>query len=90
MKNEKKMQKRRPEISDRMFQNVKIPESLAPTPINPGLDEANQINIPRNPGPSLYALDWDVPEEPLVTDKNVHPTPNPHTNLHSGKNKRKK
>ena len=90
MKNEKKMQKRRPEIPDRMFQDVKIPESLAPTPINPGIDEANQINIPRNSGPSLHALDWDVPEEPLVTDENIHSTPNPHTNLNKGKSKRKR
>ena len=62
-----------------MFQNVKIPESLAPTPINPALDDANQLNIPRNPGSALHALDWDVPNEPLVTDKRVHSTPNPHT-----------
>ena len=67
-------------IPDLMFQNVKIPESLAPTPINPALDDANQINIPRNPSSALHALDWDVPDELLVTDSRVHPTPNPHTN----------
>ena len=66
-------------IPDLMFQNVKIPESLAPTPINPALDEANQINIPRNPGPALQGLDWNVPNEPLVTNKKVSATPNPHT-----------
>ena len=68
------------EIPDVMFQDVKIPEPLAPTPINPGLDIANQLNIPRNPGPALYALDWALPNEPLVIDEKVHPTPNPHTN----------
>lgn len=67
------------EIPDLMFQDVKIPEALAPTPINPAVDLANQINIPRNPGPALYALDWDVPDEPLVTDESVPATPNPHT-----------
>lgn len=67
-------------IPDLMFQNVKIPEALAPTPINPALDDANQLNIPRNPGPALQDLDWNVPNEPLVTDKKVHATPNPHTN----------
>ena len=78
------------EIPDRMFQDVKIPESLAPTPINPGIDEANQINIPRNSGPATHALDWDVPQEPLVTEPSVPPTPNPHTNPHeSGKKKQK-
>lgn len=77
MKKENK--KGRPQIPDLMFQNVKIPESLAPTPINPGIDEANQLNIPRNPASSLHALDWDVPNEPLVTDRDVPPTPNPHT-----------
>ena len=66
-------------VPDLMFQDVKIPEQLAPTPINPGLDEANQINIPRNPGPALHGLDWDVPNEPLVTDNKVPATPNPHT-----------
>ena len=77
-------------VPDLMFQNIKIPESLAPTPINPALDDANQLNIPRNPGPSLYALDWDVPDEPLVTDKKVHATPNPHTNKHENKKKKQK
>lgn len=67
-------------IPDRMFEDVKIPESLAPTPINPGIDEANQINIPRNPGPATHALDWDVLTEPLVNNPSVPPTPNPHTN----------
>ena len=67
------------EIPDLMFQDVKIPEALAPTPINPAVDLANQINIPRNPGPALYALDWAVPNEPLVTDESVPATPNPHT-----------
>ena len=77
-------------VPDRMFQDVKIPESLAPTPINPALDEANQLNIPRNPGSSLHALDWDVPHEPLVTEPSVPPTPNPHTTPHeSGKKKQK-
>lgn len=71
--------KKHQKIPDLMFQNIRIPESLAPTPINPALDEANQLNIPRNSGPSLHALDWDVPNEPLVTDDEVHPTPNPHT-----------
>ena len=66
-------------IPDRMFQDVRIPEPLAPTPLNPGLDVANQLNIPRNPGPALHALDWAVPGEPLVIDEKVHPTPNPHT-----------
>ena len=84
MKNSKKHEK----IPDLMFQNVKIPEPLAPTPINPAIDEANQINIPRNPGPSLHALDWDVPDEPLATDPKVHATPNPHTNLHKDKKTR--
>ena len=68
-------------IPDLMFQNVKIPEALAPTPINPALDDANQLNIPRNPGPGLDGLDWEIPDEPLVTDKKVHATPNPHTNI---------
>ena len=76
----KETNKKHTNIPDRMFQNVKIPESLAPTPINPALDDANQINIPRNPSSALHALDWDVPDEPLVTDSRVHPTPNPHTN----------
>ena len=80
MTNESQGKKKCHKIPDLMFQDVKIPESLAPTPINPALDEANQLNIPRNPGPSLYALDWDVPDEPLVTDPKVHATPNPHTN----------
>ena len=68
-----------PKIPDLMFQDIKIPEDLAPTPINPALDEANQLNIPRNPGPALQGLDWNVPNEPLVTDEEVHATPNPHT-----------
>ncbi len=79
-----------PKIPDLMFQDVRIPEALAPTPINPALDDANQINIPRNPGPALHALDWDVPDEPLVTDKKVHATPNPHTNKHENKKKKQK
>ena len=79
MKNRKQENKKHPQIPDLMFQNVKITESLAPTPINPALDDANQLNIPRNPGSALHALDWDVPNEPLVTDKRVHSTPNPHT-----------
>ena len=86
-KNESK--KRYSPISDLMFQDVKIPESLAPTPINPGIDEANQINIPRNPGPATHALDWDVPDEPLVTDDKVHSTPNPHTNTRKREKKQK-
>ena len=82
MTNESKGKKKYPKIPDLMFQDVKIPESLAPTPINPAIDEANQLNIPRNPGPALHALDWDVPDEPLVTNPKVHATPNPHTNVH--------
>ena len=82
MTNESQGKKKYHKIPDLMFQNVKIPVSLALTPINPALDEANQLNIPRNPGPALHALDWDVPDEPLVTDKKVHATPNPHTNVH--------
>ena len=77
-------------IPDLMFQDVRIPEPLAPTPINPALDEANQINIPRNPGPALHSLDWDVPDEPLVTDPEVHATPNPHTNSKENRNKKQK
>ena len=68
-----------PEVPNLMFQDVKIPEPLAPTPINPGLDEVNQLNIPRNPGPAINGLDWAIPDEPLVTDPKVHATPNPHT-----------
>ena len=79
MKKEANRNKKYPQIPNLMFQNVKITEDLAPTPINPALDEANQLNIPRNPGPALHGLDWDVPNEPLVTDKRVHATPNPHT-----------
>ena len=79
MKKESTEKRKHPKIPDLMFQNIKIPEALAPTPINPAVDEANQINIPRNPGPALQGLDWDVPDEPLVTDKKVHSTPNPHT-----------
>ena len=82
-----KKPKKHEKIPDLMFRNVKIPEPLAPTPINPGLDEMNQINIPRNPGPAINGLDWAIPDEPLVTDHRVHPTPNPHTD--SGKNKKK-
>ena len=82
MTNESQSKKKYHKIPDLMFQDVKIPESLAPTPINPAIDEANQLNIPRNPGPALHALDWDVPDEPLVTDKKIHATPNPHTNVH--------
>ena len=89
MKNESKRKAGYPKIPDLMFQNVKIPEDLAPTPINPGIDEANQINIPRNPGPALHALDWDVPNEPLVTDEGVPATPNPHTNPHESRKKQK-
>ena len=79
MKNEVNKKKKYSEIPDRMFQDVKIPEDLAPTPINPALDDANQLDIPRNPGPALQSLDWDVPNEPKVTDERVHSTPNPHT-----------
>lgn len=81
MKNEDKRNKKRayPPIPDLMFQNVRIPESLAPTPINPALDDADQLIIPRNPGPALGGLDWNVPTEPLVIDERVHATPNPHT-----------
>ena len=86
-KNKNKIKTSHSEIPDLMFQNVKIPESLAPTPINPGIDEANQINIPRNPASSLHALDWDVPDERFVTDPNIPATPNPHTNPHTDKKK---
>ena len=79
MNNERKNKKRYPEIPDLMFQDVKIPESLAPTPINPAIDEANQLNIPRNPAAALHALDWEIPSEPLATDPRVPSTPNPHT-----------
>lgn len=82
-----KKSKKHEKIPDLMFQNVKIPEPLAPTPINPAIDEANQINIPRNPGPAINGLDWAIPDEPLVTDHRVHATPNPHT---SPKKKNKK
>ena len=85
MKNSKKHEK----IPDLMFQNVKIPEPLAPTPINPAIDEANQINIPRNPGPALNGLDWAIPDEPLVTDHRVPATPNPHTNPREDKRKKR-
>ena len=87
-KNESKRNKEYPQIPDLMFQDVKIPEPLAPTPINPGIDNANQLNIPRNPGPALHGLDWDVPDEPLVTDEKIHSTPNPHTNINKNKKKR--
>ena len=80
MKKDTKRKATKSEIPDRMFQDVKIPESLALTSANPSLDEENQLIIPRNPGPALHALDWDVPDEPLVTDPEVHATPNPHTN----------
>ena len=89
MKREEKIKKNYPKIPDLMFQDVKIPEALAPTPINPGIDEANQLNIPRNPGPALDGLDWDIPDEPLVTDESVHATPNPHTNPREDKRKRR-
>ena len=88
MKNERKTKTNQAKIPDLMFQDVKIPESLAPTPINPALDEAYQIKVPRNPGPSIHALDWDVPTEPLVNNPSVPPTPNPHTNLHEDKKTR--
>ena len=87
MKKESKRKSAYEQIPDLMFQDVRIPESLAPTPINPALDEANQLNIPRNPS-SLYWLDWDVPNEPAVTDKRVHATPNPHTSLEKRKSKK--
>lgn len=87
MKNEYNKKIKHPEIPDLMFQDVKIPEDLAPTAINPALSEANQINIPRNPGSALHELDWDVPDEPLVTDPEVHATPNPHTNQRKDKKK---
>ena len=87
IKDTKGNNKKHPKIPDLMFQDVKIPEALAPTPINPALDEANQINIPRNPGPALQGLDWNVPNEPLVTDKKVHSTPNPHTERNIEKTK---
>ena len=79
MKNESKGKRSYGKIPDLMFQDVRIPESLAPTPINPALDDANQLNIPRNPGPAINGLDWAIPDEPLVTDPKVHATPNPHT-----------
>ena len=79
MKKEIKSKEKYPKIPDLMFQDVKIPESLAPTPINPALDDANQLNIPRNPGPAINGLDWAIPDEPLVTDPDVPTTPNPHT-----------
>lgn len=89
MKREEKIKKNYPKIPDLMFQDVKIPEALAPTPINPGIDDANQLNIPRNPGPALDGLDWDIPDEPLVTDESVHATPNPHTNPREDKRKKR-
>ena len=79
MKKETNGKKKYPKIPDLMFQNVKIPEDLAATPINPAIDDANQLNIPRNPGPTFNGLDWNLPYEPLATDEKVHPTPNPHT-----------
>ena len=90
MKKEEKNANSPKRIPDLMFQDVKIPEALAPTPLNPGLDELNQIVIPRNPGPALHALDWDVPCEPLVTDPEVHATPNPHTDPRENKKKKQK
>ena len=89
MKKEEKNANDPKRIPDLMFQDVKIPEALAPTPINPGIDEANQLNIPRNPGPALDGLDWDIPDEPLVTDESVHATPNPHTNPREDKKKKR-
>ena len=89
MKREEKIKKNYPKIPDLMFQDVKIPEALAPTPINPGIDDANQLNIPRNPGPALDGLDWDIPDEPLVTDESVHATPNPYTNPSEDKRKKR-
>ena len=77
-------------IPDRMFEDVKIPESLAPTPINPAIDDVNQLNIPRNPGPAINGLDWAIPDEPLVTDPDVIVTPNPHTDSRENKNKKQK
>ena len=79
----------RHEVPDLMFQRVKIPESLALTPLNPAIDEVNQMIIPRNPA-SQEPLDWDIPNEPLVTDENVPPTPNPHTNPHESEKKKQK
>ena len=79
MKKEEKETKKLSKIPDLMFQDVKIPESLAPTPINPAIDDANQLNIPRNPGPAINGLDWAIPDEPLVTDPDIPTTPNPHT-----------
>ena len=90
MKKDKKEKSNHQQIPNLMFQNVKIPEALAPTPINPALDDANQLNIPRNPGPALEGLDWNIPNEPLVTDKKVHSTPNPHTNKREDKKKKQK
>ena len=84
-KNDKKAYR---EVPNLMFQDVKIPEPLAPTPLNPGLDVANQLNIPRNPGPAIHALDWAVPGEPLVIAEEVPPTPNPHTNPKEDKKKK--
>ena len=80
MKKDKKRKITQNEDIAQMIEKVKIPEALAPTPINPATSEANQLNIPRNPSSALHALDWDVPDEPLVTDPEVHATPNPHTN----------
>ena len=80
MKKDTKRKTKQSTIPDRMFQDVKISESLALTSTNPALDEASQLIIPRNPSSALHALDWDVPDEPLVTDPEVDVTPNPHTN----------
>ena len=88
--NKNQGKKKKVEIPDRMFQDVRIPESLAPTPINPGIDEANQLNIPRNPGPAINGLDWAIPDEPLVTDPDVPATPNPHTDPTSDRKRKKK
>ena len=89
-KNDSKRKMGYPYIPDLMFQDVRIPEPLEPTPINPGIDEANQINIPRNPGPAIDGLDWDIPDEALVTDPDVSATPNPHTNPKEDKKKKQK
>ena len=63
---------------------------LLPAPINSALDDANQLNFPRNSSPAINGLDWAIPDEPLVTDPEVHATPNPHTDLRGEKEKRKR
>ena len=90
MKKDTKRKAVQSESVAKMIERVKIPEALAPTPINPAIDEANQLNIPRNPGSGLYGLDWDVPDEPLVTDARVPATPNPHTNPREDRKKKQK